>query len=91
MEFRNNDQAVVIVSELQDNSSRLITGEASRLIHWVCSEFGLSPTKTMWVEHYPAGYLKNEETYDEVMLVQGYTYSKRISKQKLEALLGVKL
>ena len=45
----------------------------------------------MWIEQYPVGYLKKEETYDEILLVQGYTYSKRISKQKLEALLGVKL
>ena len=85
------DQAVVIVSELEDNPGGLITAGAFRLIHWVCSEFALNSAKTMWVEHYPAGYLKKEETYEEVMLVQGYTYSTRISKQKLEALLGVKL
>ena len=85
------DQAVVIVSELQDNSGRLIAGEASTLIRWVCNEFALNPGKTMWVEHYPAGYLTEEETYQEVMLVMGYTSSKRIDKQKLEALLGVKL
>ncbi len=54
------EKAVVIVSQLQDNSGRLITGEASTLIHLVCDDFGLSPMKTMWVEHYPAGYLKEE-------------------------------
>ena len=85
------DQAVVIVSELEDYPGRSITDEALTLIHLICHEFGLSPTKSMWLEHYPVGYLKDEETYDEVMLWQGYTYSKRISKQKLEALLGVKL
>ncbi len=85
------DQAVVIVSELDDNPGRSITDEALTLIHFVCNEFGLSPTKTMWLEHYPAGYLKEEETYDEVVRLQSYTYSKRMSKQKLEALLGVKL
>ncbi len=85
------DQAVVIVSELDDNPGRSISDEALTLIHFVCDEFGLSPTKTMWLEHYPAGYLKEEETYDEVVMLQSYTYSKRMSKQKLEALLGVKL
>ncbi len=85
------DQVVVIVSELQDNSSRLITREASTLIDLVCYNFGLAPEKTMWVEHYPAGYLKEEETYKQVLLVQGQVHSTRISKQKLEALLGVKL
>ena len=85
------DQAVVIVSELDDNPGRSISDEALSLIHFVCDEFGLSPTKTMWLEHYPAGYLKEEETYDEVVMLQSYTYSKRMSKQKLEALLGVKL
>ena len=85
------DQAVVIVSELPDNPGRSITDEASTLIHLVCDDLELNPAKTMWLEHYPAGYLKDEETYDEVMLVQGYTYSTRIDKQKLEALLLVKL
>ena len=85
------DQAVVIVSELEDNPVPLITAEAFRLIDWVCSEFALNSAKIMWVEHYPLGYLQKEETYDEVLLVQGYTYSTRISKQKIEALLGVKL
>ena len=85
------NQVVVIVSELDDNPGRSITDEASTLIPLVCHEFALSPAQTMWLEHYPAGYLKDDETYDEVMLIQGYTYSIRISKQKLEALLGVKL
>ncbi len=85
------DQAVVIVSELEDNPGRSITDEASALIPSICHKFRLTSGQTMWVEHYPAGYLKDEETYDEVVLIQGYTYSKRISKQKLEALLGVKL
>ena len=85
------DKAVVIVSELENHPGRLIKEEVSVLIYLVCDDFELNPGKTMWVEHYPAGYLKDEETYDEVMLVQGYTYSTRIDKQKLEALLLVKL
>ena len=85
------DLAMVSVSELQDNSSRPLTGEASTLIDIVCYNFGLSPENTMWVEHYPAGYLKEEETYEQVMLIHGHIHSTRISKQKLEALLGVKL
>ncbi len=85
------DKAVVIVSELLNNTGRSITDEALTLIHLVGHKFKLSSGQTMWVEHYPTGYLKDEETYDEVVMLQGYTYSKRISKQKLEALLGVKL
>ena len=85
------DKAVVIVSEFQENSGRLITGEASTLINMVCQEFALTPGQTMWVEHYPAGYLKDEETYEQVMLVQGHPYLTRISQQKIEAVLGVKL
>ncbi len=82
---------VVIVSELDDNPGRSISDEALSLIHFVCDEFGLSPTKTMWVEHYPVGYLKDEETYEQVMLVQGHPYLTRISQQKIEAVLGVQL
>ena len=85
------DKAIVIVSEVQDNSGRSISEEVFTLIPRVCNEFALNPGKTMWVEHYPVGYLMEEETYNEVMLVMGYTSSKRIEKQKLEALLGVKL
>ena len=85
------DQAIVIVSEVQDNSGRSISEEASTLIPRVCNEFALNPGKTMWVEHYPAGYLMEEETYHEVMLVMGHVSAKRIEQQKLERLLGVKL
>ena len=85
------DQAVVIVSELEDNPVPLITAEAFRLIDWVCSEFALNSAKTMWIEHYPLDYLKDDETDDEVLLIQSHTYSTRVSKQKIEALLGVQL
>ena len=85
------EKALVIVSELDDNPGRSITDEALTLIDLVCQEFDLFPGKTMWFEHYPVGYLKDDETYEQVMLVQGYTYSTRVNKQKIEALLGVKL
>ena len=85
------EKAVVIVSELLNNTGRSITDEALTLIRLVCHEFALSPGKTMWFEHYPVGYLKDDETYEQVMLVQSHTYSTRVSKQKIEAVLGVKL
>ena len=85
------DKAIAILSELEDNPGRSIIDESSSLIHLVCDALALSPRKTMWVEHYPYGYLQEEDIYDEVMQVQGCTYSKKISKQKIEALLGVKL
>ena len=85
------DKVVVIVSELPDNPGRTITDEALTLIHLVCNKFALKPTKTMWLEHYPKGYLKDEETYEQVMLTQGNVWSKRIKKEKIEALLSVKL
>ena len=83
------DKAVIIASELFKNPGRSITDEALTLIHLVCYKFGLAPNKTMWIEHKRAGYLKNEETYDEVMLGQFGVRSKRINISKLEALLGV--
>ena len=85
------DKVVVIVSELPDNPGRTITDEALTLIHLVCNKLALKPTKTMWLEHYPKGYLKDEETYEQVMLTQGNVWSKRIKKEKIEALLSVKL
>ena len=85
------DKAVIIVSELLDNPGRSITDEASTLINLVCYKFGFAPYKVMWVEHYPPGYLKDGETYDEVRLGVGYISSIRINKQSLEKLLGVSL
>ena len=85
------EKAVVIVSELKDNPGRSITDEALTLINLVCYKFGLNLNKTMWLEHYPAGYLKEEDTYDEVKLGMFRIDSKRIKKQRLEALLGVSI
>lgn len=58
------DMAVVIVTELEENPGKSITDSAKQLIHLVCYRFGLAPYKVMWIEHYPAGYLKEAETYD---------------------------
>lgn len=85
------DSAVIIVSELLDNPGRSITDEASALIHLVCYQFGLAIYKVMWIEHYPAGYLKDEDTYDEIMLTSGTISSRRVSQAKLEEFLGVSL
>ncbi|MEM8831988.1 MAG: hypothetical protein AAGE96_21925 [Cyanobacteria bacterium P01_G01_bin.19] len=85
------DHAVIIVSELLDNPGRSISDEASTLINLVCYQFGFAIYKVMWIEHYPAGYLKNEDTYDEIMLAVGRISSRRVSQAKLEEFLGVKL
>lgn len=85
------ERAVIIVSELPDNPGRSISDEASTLINLVCYKFGYAPYKVMWIEHYPPGYLKDGETYDEVMLVAGGISSRRINQQSLEKLLGFTL
>lgn len=87
----NFDHAMIIVSELLDNPGRSISDEASNLIHLVCYQFGFAIYKVMWIEHYPGGYLKDEDTYDEVMLALGRISSRRVSQAKLEEFLGVKL
>ena len=85
------DKAVVIASELNDNPGRSITDEAMTLINLICYKFGLSPSKIMWIEHKSEGYLKAEDTYDEIWLTMFHVQSRRIKKENLEALLGVKL
>ena len=85
------EKVIVIVSELPNNLGRTITHERVSLIHLVCNKFALKPTKTMWLEHYPKGCIKDQETYKQLMLLQGNVYSKRIKKQKIEVLLRVKL
>ncbi|MEM8676767.1 MAG: hypothetical protein AAGF83_23385 [Cyanobacteria bacterium P01_G01_bin.67] len=85
------DHFVIIVSELPDNPGCSITDDASKLINLVCYQFGFTSYKVMWIEHYPLGYLNDDETYYEVTQGLGEVYSKRINKQKLEVLLGVQL
>ena len=85
------DMAVVIVTELEDNLGKSITDSAKQLIHLVCYHFGLALYKVMWIEHYPAGYLKEEETYDLVMLALGEVTCQRVSQQYLEGLVGCSL
>lgn len=90
--YKNScEQFIIIASELPNNPGSSITDEASKLINLVCYQFGLSTSKVMWVEHYPAGYLKDEETYDLVMQGLGCVHSQGINKQKLELFLGVEL
>ena len=83
--------AVVIASQLPDETSCSIADEALTLINLVCQKLVLKLTSMMWLEHYPKGYLKDEEIYEEVMLIQDKIASKRIKKQKIESLLSVKL
>lgn len=85
------DMAVVIVTELEENPGKSITDSAKQLIHLVCYRFGLAPYKVMWIEHYPAGYLKEAETYDLVMLALGEVTCQRVSQQALEGLIGCSL
>ena len=85
------DQAVVIVSELKAYPGRSIREEAITLINLVCYKFGLITLKTMWIEHYPEGYLREEDTYDEIWLSMFHVQSRRIKKEELETLLGRKL
>ncbi|WP_158500402.1 hypothetical protein [Xenococcus sp. PCC 7305] len=85
------EQAVVIASQLPDEASCSIADEALTLIPLICQKLLLKLTSIMWVEHYPKGYLKDEEVYEEVTLIQDKITSKRIKKQKIENLLSVKL
>ena len=89
------DKFIVIVSELPDNSGPTISEEASTLIHLVLSKFALESTQTMWLEHYPHGYLneyfKDEETYERVILFLDNIWSEKIDKRQVESLLKVKL
>ena len=85
------NQAVVIASQLPDETSCSITDESLTLIELVCQKLHLNLTSIMWLEHYPKGYLKDEEIYEEVMLIQDKIASKRIKKQKIESLLSVKI
>ena len=81
-------RAVVIVTELVDNPGQSITDSVTQLVNLVCYRFGLAPSKVMWLEHSPAEYFKDEDTYTLVMLTLDQVIRQRVTQQSLEKLLG---
>lgn len=81
------DKTIVIVSELPDNPGRSITDEALTLIHLVCHQFKLNLKKTMWFEHYPSGYLKDDEVYEQILFTPFSVRSYRISQHEIKSLI----
>ena len=82
------NQAVVIVRKLGDNPGQSITDNTPQLVNLVCYRFGLAPYKVMWLEHSPAEYRQDEDTYTLVMLTINQVLRQRVTQQSLERLLG---
>ena len=81
------DRAVVIVSQIPNRPGRSVTDEVVTLMRVVCDRFGLSLNQTMWIEHYPVGYLKDDDVYEHISAAAGSVASQRISKSHLESIL----
>ncbi len=78
------DRAIVIVSQIPDFPGRSITDEVKTLIAIVCDRFGLTLNQTMWIEHYPVGYLKDDDVYEHISACTTSVTSQRIKKSHLE-------
>ena len=80
-------RAVIIVSQIPDFPSRSISDEVITLMQSVSDRFSLSFNQTMWIEHYPFGYLKDDDVYEHVVIANGESVtSRRIKKEELEAI-----
>lgn len=71
--WKNQEEVVVVATELSDNTGPSITNASEELANEVCKVFELKdPDKIIWIEHYP-GTPSFTEHFDQV------TFSKYIS------------
>ena len=56
----------VILSELHDNPGTSVSNRAELIATMLLTEClaGVEPTKIRWIEHYPSGQNKKQETFD---------------------------
>ncbi|GAB4547699.1 MAG: hypothetical protein Tsb0014_42390 [Pleurocapsa sp.] len=85
------DRVVVIASALPDYSSELSCQTLQYLINEVCYRFGIAPSKTMWIEHYPAFNADAKQFYYHVLLIGNRVCLYKVGQQQLEFLLGQKI
>lgn len=85
------NQAVVVVSKPPINTGCSSSNEVINLIDLVCYQFSLSRHNTMWIEHSYNGYAEEQESYEELIVIETYVCRKKINKQKLEELLQIRL
>ena len=57
------------------------------LIHLICYQFKLNLNKTMWFEHYPIGYLKDDDVYEQILFSPFAVRSYRISQHAIASLI----
>ena len=82
------EKALVIISELTDNSGKKITHATRELIRLVSNLYDLLPHKTMWVEHYSEGNSSDKDTYFQVLITNNQVVKYQIDKKQLAALSG---
>jgi len=63
--YFNNNESLVIATELESNLGTSIANDAKKLIKLVCQQFELNPQATMWIEHYKA----DEDTEERYSIV----------------------
>ena len=63
-------RSVVIATEMKDNPGTSVTNFCEHLAYRVCVEFGIDPSKLVWIEHYgypmPGALRRHPRTYDLV-------------------------
>lgn len=67
--YDNDAGAVVILSELADNTGISVTNTAEELATEIARLYHLTPATTTWIEHYgPFSYSdgRRDETFDEI-------------------------
>ena len=85
----SDDRSIIIVTELPDNKGRSITNDAELIIKLASLAYQLSPTETMWVEHYTEPCrIRGKEHFDIVYLEKDTARWKPSSPEEIEKLIG---
>ena len=85
------EKAVVIITEINDDPSKIIAKTTKELVQFVCELYKLIPEKIMWVEHYAPSNSNDKDTYIQVLLMNAKASRYKLEPEKLERLIGIPL
>lgn len=81
------DKYLVIISPVPDYPSASSTYSLQNLVHQISYCYNLPPTKTMWVEHYPATELNETDFYYQLLANKHNVSLFEISQDELQMMI----
>ncbi|MCB0122677.1 MAG: hypothetical protein KDE58_10560 [Caldilineaceae bacterium] len=90
--YQHNEQVIVIVTEMADNREIAVTNYWPELAYEIADQYGLTPTTTIWLEHYPQGNYAlasaRGDTFDQLTLAAERPQWRRLTHEEIEQLIG---